>query len=98
MAAKKVIWSANAQNSLIDILSYWIEENGNKKYSLKLYDDFKKIERIISHFPNIGKQTDRKDVRNYIKLNFSVYYQEIDNMIRIINVWDNRRNPDDFRL
>ncbi|MGH2575248.1 MAG: type II toxin-antitoxin system RelE/ParE family toxin [Ignavibacteria bacterium] len=96
--AKKVVWAKGAQNDLIDILTFWIERNGNNEYSTKLFNEFKKFDSMISHFPHSGKKTNFKDVRAFVKGNFSLFYREQSKLIEILHVWDNRRNPEDLKL
>ena len=66
--------------------------------AFKLYNDFRKIEKLISIFPHLGKQTDYKDIRAYVKENFSVYYKESVDSISILHIWDNRRDPGNLNL
>ena len=82
----------------MDILSYWKERNKNNEYSIKLFNEFMKINSMIELFPHAGKETDFKNVRVFIKGNFSVYYSEQSEHISILHVWDNRRNPEDFKI
>jgi len=96
--AQKVVWSKEAEDDLINILIYWNERNKSNAYSLKLFNEFMKIDSMIALFPNAGKETDFKNVRAFIKDNFSVYYSEQSEHINILHVWDNRRNPEDFKL
>lgn len=36
MARRKIVWTKSANQDRIEILSYWIERNSSKSYSLRL--------------------------------------------------------------
>ncbi len=40
---KRIIWSDQASDDLIDILEYWNNRTGSKSYSLKLFNNRLKI-------------------------------------------------------
>jgi toxin YoeB len=91
--AKRVIWSARAQNDRKAIFSYWNKRNGSKTYSKKLNQLFKEAVRLISHFPKVGKQTDDKNARIKIVRDYLIIYDETDDTIYILAVWDSRQDP-----
>jgi toxin YoeB len=91
--AKRVIWSARAQNDRKAIFSYWNKRNDWKTYSKKLNQPFEEAVRLISHFPKIGKQTDDKNARIKIVRDYLIIYDETDDTIYILAVWDSRQDP-----
>jgi len=45
----------------------------------------------------LGKPTDFKNVRVSLANNYSLFYKVEKNVIIIVGIWDNRRNPEDPR-
>ena len=91
--AKKIIWSAKAQNDRKEILLYWKERNKSIVFSRKLNHLFNDATNSISKFPNIGKLTGHKDTRVKIVRDYLMVYKEYDSYISIITIWDGRQNP-----
>lgn len=56
--AQEVIWSSNAKEDLKRILDYWVNKNGNEKYSLYLLEKFREFEKFLKIFPKIGRKAD----------------------------------------
>ena len=52
--AKKIVWSENAIQDRLQILNYWYQRIGNKKYSNYLDACFKETVLLISEFPQNG--------------------------------------------
>lgn len=93
-----VVWSRNAENDLISILDYLLE-NWGKNSATKFNDKLKKQIHLITNFPIIFPSTTfisnlRKCV---IVKQVSLYYLEIEENkeIKIIRLLDNRS---DFNL
>lgn len=91
--AKQIIWSERAQKDRKQILKYWTLRNKSNTYSKKLNQIFIKAIRIISQFPKIGKQTDDKNARIKIVKDYLIIYEETENIINILTIWDCRQNP-----
>lgn len=94
MAKKPVIWSVRAQHDRIAILKYWIERNKSKTYSEKLFVLFNQAADLISDHPRIGKPTNYGNVRFKIVRDYLLFYEEMENVIEVLLVWDSRQNPD----
>lgn len=91
--AKKIVWSAKAQNDRMEILLYWKERNKSIVFSEKLNQLFNDATNAISKFPKIGKLTGHKDTRVKIVRDYLMVYKEYDSFISIITIWDGRQNP-----
>lgn len=96
--AKKIIWTARAQNDRKEILSFWIEHNKSSVYSIKLDSLFKGAVRLIKRNPGIGKPADIKGVRIKIISHYLMFYELLDEEIYILTIWDGRRNPESLNL
>jgi toxin YoeB len=95
--AKKVVWTQRAQNDRRRILKYWKGRNKSNVYSIKLAQLFKDSVKIISEFPEIGKQTDDINVRIKIVRDFYIFYEETNTQIQILTVWNTRQDPDEIK-
>jgi plasmid stabilization system protein ParE len=96
MGARKIIWSKKTTEQLDEILTYYLERNGNNIFSSKLYKQIIKSTKILSKQPYLGKQSEDKNLRI---LNIDVYlifYEILENHIEILIVWDGRRNPEEL--
>jgi plasmid stabilization system protein ParE len=94
VAKKQVIWSIRAQQDRIAILEYWIERNKSKTYPKKLLVLFNQAADLISDHPKIGKPTNYGNVRFKIVRDYLLFYEEMENRIEILLVWDSRQDPD----
>lgn len=96
--AKRVIWSPHAAADRISILDYWFNRIGNKNYSKRLDGSLKGLIKLISIYPEIGKRFDDKEVRFFVKDYYQIFYKIAGDEIRILHIWDSRRNPDDLKM
>jgi plasmid stabilization system protein ParE len=94
MAKRKIVWSPQAKLDQFIILEYYYKRNGNKTYSQKLYKRFKSATRILIKHPEIGIQTDVKNIRTLIEGDYAIFYRINQNIIEVITIWDSRQNPD----
>ena len=95
----QIIWSDDAIENLSDIFEFWINNNSSEKYSIKILEEIKFYEILIVKNHLLGTETHYKNVRKVIILdNFSLYYTYFENIIQIISIWDNRRDPKTFTL
>ncbi|WP_276501034.1 type II toxin-antitoxin system RelE/ParE family toxin [Terrimonas pollutisoli] len=92
---KRVVWTNNAHNERKEILLYWKTHNQSGAYSRKLNELFKKAVKLICAHPQIGRKTDVENVRVKLVRDYLLFYEETDDAIVVLSVWDNRRNPDD---
>lgn len=91
--AKLIIWSARAQNDRIEIFTFYNQRNQSTVYSKKLNRVFNSIIKLKLKFPNLGRNTNRENVKVKITGNYSIFYKNLPNEIHILTIWDNRRNP-----
>ena len=91
--AKKIIWSLNAQKDRKNILQYWNKRNKSTRYSIKLNKLFKDAVKLISDYPRIGKLTDRANIRIKIVKDYLIIYEDLEDEIHILTIWDSRRDP-----
>lgn len=98
MAKRTIEWSIEAKESLQEILEYYIERNGNKRYSAKLLQHIKQTILHIKTNNFIGKATDEHQTRVMFKSHYGIFYEVKEKIIEIQLVWDTRRNPEDFDI
>jgi len=97
----QIRWENQASEELVEILEFWNKHNQSEAYSKILYEEIKRIEELLETNPQIGEETNYKDIRRAIILyNYSLFYiiSKRKKAIYIISFWDNRRNPDDLKL
>lgn len=63
MARKKIILTSEAKQSIIEILDFYIKQNGNTTYSSKLAKQIKLTIKLIAQYNFIGKQTNLENIR-----------------------------------
>lgn len=96
--ALEIVWSPLAQQKRKEILAYWKERNGNSEYSNKLNALFIEAVRLLSKFPNIGRESDIKGVKVKIVRDYLLFYEVSDARLEILTVWDSRQNPDELQI
>ncbi|SDM18040.1 type II toxin-antitoxin system RelE/ParE family toxin [Chryseobacterium taihuense] len=92
MASRKVIWTKEANIERKDILEFWIDNNKSKTYSIKLNKLLIKSIKQLAENPMIGRETTLRNVRVKIISNYLLFYQFDDVQIKVLSVWDGRRN------
>jgi|SRR5665647_730247 len=95
--AKRIIWTNTAKKARRGILEYWIKHNQSNTYSKKLSKLFRKKTALLQSEAYLGKPTDFKNVRVSLVNNYSLFYKVEKDVIIIVGIWDNRRNPEDLR-
>lgn len=95
--AKQIKWSLKAKNERSEILKYWYERNGNKNYCRKLSQEFRETIRYISEHNYLGISTDEENVRVAVCGYYMLFYEIKKEVVEILAIWDNRRNPQDLR-
>jgi plasmid stabilization system protein ParE len=63
MDERKIIWSVRAEKELLHILNFYIERNGNAKYSGKLLNRVEKLIDLLPAYPELGHLTENKFTR-----------------------------------
>jgi len=96
--AKKVIWSPHSVADRIVILDYWYKRIGNKNYSKRLDRFLKKAIRLISKYPFIGRKYKKTQIRFFIKGDYQIFYKTSGDLVRILHIWDSRRDPEGLKL
>jgi plasmid stabilization system protein ParE len=96
MAKFKIIWTEFAEQSLYEILEFYLIQNKNNIFSKKLYDEIINSIQILEDYPLSGKQSLFYNYRELILERNSVFYNIIKDSVEILMVWDNRRNPEEL--
>tara|TARA_R110002124_G_scaffold285479_2_gene464070 strand:+ start:1829 stop:2122 length:294 start_codon:yes stop_codon:yes gene_type:complete len=96
--AKRIIWAPEALADRIQILDYWYKKIGSKEYSIKLDNVFKESASLLSHFPFLGRQLVNREERVLVKDHYQIYYLDEEEAIKILHIWDSRRNPKELEL
>jgi len=91
--ALKIIWTEQAQQSRMKILTYWAERTLSKKYSKKLNNLFVQYTQLLSRRPLLGKKTSMGEVRAQIIKNYILFYKVDMKTLFILDLFDTRRNP-----
>lgn len=81
-----------------EILTYWFERTGNKKYSQKLAYQFRETVKYVATYNYLGRATDTENVRVAVSGNYLIFYKLSDELVEVITVFDNRRNPEDLKI
>jgi len=92
MAKKIIIWSPRANSELKNILEFYINRNGNSKYSLKLLNEIEDILKTLAKSEFIGRLTSDKMTRVVVMDVYLIFYQIDNSRIEILSFWDNRQN------
>lgn len=94
--AKRIVWSKNALIDRLQILDYWHKKIGTKTYSKKLDREIKNLIRNLRNFPEMGRKLNNTQIRFLVKDFYLIFYTLYQDEIRILHIWDSRRNPDDL--
>ncbi len=94
--ARKVIWSFRAQHDRKQIFKYWNKRNHSNTYSKKLNSLLIEAVDLILKFPSIGKLTNDQSARIKVVDNYLIIYEEINDLIFILTIWDSRQNPNEL--
>ena len=94
--AKRIVWTLQAKDDRREILTYWFERTGNKKYSQKLAYQFRETVKYIATHNYLGRSTDIENVRVAISGNYLIFYRLSDELVEVVTVFDSRRNPQDL--
>ncbi len=97
--ALKIKWSKRAEKSFDKIVDYledeWSEANA-KKFVRKTNKLLGQIAENPEMCPSVeGKEEVRKGL---VTKQSSVFYKIMDNFIKLITFWDNRRDQDNLKL
>ncbi len=95
MVKYKIEWSLEARLDLIDILEFYVTQNGTASYSVKLNSRINKSVRLLSGNPFLGTITEYDSIRVLAKGDYQIIYEIFNQLILIVMIWDCRRNPKD---
>lgn len=98
MAKRKIIWTTRANIERKEILEYWIGRNKSITYSLKLNKLFINSVNRLSENPLIGRKTDFEDVRVKIVRDYLLLYQFSKSELRLLSIWDSRRDESKIEI
>jgi len=97
----KIVWSQDASDDLIDIVTY-IKDKSGKNIATEIYSRIilqvekisisSKIGRIVPELMSIGIH----DIREIIEKPWRIFYRITTNEIQIISVIDGRRNVEEL--
>jgi plasmid stabilization system protein ParE len=90
--AKEIIWSNLAKLELANVLEFYVQQNGNTAYSLKLLEEVDDIIKTLSKSELIGRLTKNKVTRVFPHDVFLIFYEVNNNRIEIVSFWDNRQD------
>lgn len=93
---RKIIWSKNALIDKVQILDYWQKRIGSKTYSRKLDKQLRESIKLLKSFPEMGRLIENTEIRFLVKDYYQIFYKYSDKEIRILHIWNSRRNPDDL--
>jgi toxin YoeB len=96
--AKKIIWSLRAIEDRKNILEYWRIRNQSSAYSKKLDRKFREAVNVLKSFPKIGRRTDDVKIRMKILNEYLIFYEETDDSIQILTIFDSRQAPDKLEI
>lgn len=74
-------------------LAYWRNRTKSTSFSKKLDLLFRDALSIISQYPQIGKPTDDQTARIKIVKDYLLVYEEFQDSIFLLTIWDSRRDP-----
>lgn len=96
--AKKIIWTLTAHEDRREILLYWTVRNKSKTYSEKVNKLFIEAIGLIAEFPQIGKNTNDSKARLKVVRDYFIVYEEQEDAVVILRIWDYRQNPEDLMI
>jgi addiction module RelE/StbE family toxin len=96
--ARRIIWSAHAQEERKKILRYWYDRLGSNEYVTKLERRLRETLRIVARHPLIGRPTDHQGIRVKVMGDHLIFYAYDDRCITVVSLWDNRQDPASLQL
>lgn len=95
---KRIVWSRNALQDKLQILDYWYKRIGTKRYSKKLDKALNQSVSYLLEYPNIGRKLENSELRFIVKESYQIFYKVQGDDVRILHIWDSRRNPEDLKF
>lgn len=91
-----LIWSPFALHHKKEIFNYWNKRNHSKEFSRKFNRLFNEAAEMLIIHPYLGKPSNYPSVRLKLVRDYWLAYQFSISEIRILLIWDTRRNPEQF--
>lgn len=91
--SKQIIWSIKAKTELLKVLEYRIERNGSNTFAKKLNELIEEDLKLLSEYPDIGRETDIPAVRVRVIQKYLLYYEFNKEAIFILTFRHQKRNP-----
>lgn len=98
MAEREIVWSKLAKIQLSNVLEFYVQRNGNSKYSLKILSEVEDLLETLSKTELIGRLTSNKFTRVISIKVYLLFYEINGNRIDIISFWDNRQNIENRKI
>ena len=96
--AKEIRWSVRADQDRIDIFEYWTNRSKSTTYSTKLNKLFiESLEKLVEQ-PDLGREIKSPLTRRVVVTHYLIYYEINSDFIKVLTIWDSRRNPQKFKL
>ena len=95
VSTRTIIWDEEVLQEIEEIADFYDERNGNDRYSNYLLNKFRETIKQAVSFPLSGKATEYPHLRYLIAVpEYSLFYHYSDELITVLVIWDNRRNPE----
>ncbi|MCM0718681.1 type II toxin-antitoxin system RelE/ParE family toxin [Parabacteroides sp. W1-Q-101] len=95
VSTRTIIWDEEVLQEIEEIADFYDERNGNNRYSNYLLNKFRETIKQAVSFPLSGKATEYPHLRYLIAVpEYSLFYHYSDELITVLVIWDNRRNPE----
>ncbi len=98
MVRRRLKWTLTALQNKKEIFKFWNKHNKSTTYSTKLNLLFNEAMKFSTIFPNIGSQTEIKDVRIIFVRNYKLIYKITSDEIQVLTIWDMHRNPNELKF
>ncbi|MBX7225912.1 MAG: type II toxin-antitoxin system RelE/ParE family toxin [Chitinophagales bacterium] len=95
--AKRIVWSEDAYQDMVQIFSYWNNRNKSNLYSRKLNKLFRDTLKSILKNPAIGRNTNVENVKRIIARDYFIIYEESESSLTVLRIWDTRQNPNKLK-
>lgn len=96
---KNVCWSIKASKELNEVYDYWALHNKSNVYSEKILDETFRIINLVRSQSYIGEESKIKEIRRVLILeNFSLFYKVMNDEIKVLSFFDNRRDPGNLKI
>ena len=91
---RRIKWAENPLAEANEIFDFYTKRNGNSRYSKSLRKDINETLKLVATQPTIGDPTEYPHIRHALVIpKYSIYYHYSDDLITVLVLWDNRRNP-----